>query len=79
MLCIQYILTTSCHSWSNDATFQDKIAFAKFDVDQLPELAQELRIKAMPTFTFFKDGKQVDEFVGANPPALKALLEKHTA
>ncbi len=31
----------------------------------------------MPTFTFFKDGKQVDEFVGANPKALLPLLEKH--
>jgi thioredoxin 1 len=31
----------------------------------------------MPTFLIFKDGKKVDEFVGANPPALLNLLKKY--
>lgn len=31
----------------------------------------------MPTFTIFKNGEKVDEFVGANPPALLKLIEKH--
>jgi thioredoxin 1 len=57
--------------------FKDKIYFAKFDVDALPELAQELGIRAMPTFVVFKDGEKVDEFVGANPPALQKVLAKH--
>ena len=43
----------------------------------MPDLAQELGIRAMPTFTFFKDGEKVDEFMGANPPALRKLLVKH--
>jgi len=63
-------------NWSEDPRFSDKVYFAKFDVDELPELAQELGIRAMPTFTFFVDGKKADEFVGANPQALLQVLEK---
>ncbi|KAH8885551.1 putative thioredoxin G6G8.7 [Thozetella sp. PMI_491] len=65
--------------WSEDEALKEKITFAKFDVDKLPQLAQELGIRAMPTFTFFKNGEKVDEFLGANPPALKALVDKHSA
>ena len=31
----------------------------------------------MPTFIFFKDGARVDEFMGANPPGLLAVLKKY--
>ena len=62
--------------WSNEEAFKN-ICFAKFDVDALPELAQELGIRAMPTFIVFKDGDKADEFLGANPKALQALLEKY--
>ena len=31
----------------------------------------------MPTFIFFKDGEKVDEFVGANPPALLKMLQQY--
>lgn len=31
----------------------------------------------MPTFLIFKDGEKVDEFLGANPPALQNLLNKY--
>lgn len=65
------------HRWAQDPQFKDKTYFAKFDVDHLPELSQELGIRAMPTFLIFKDGKKVDEFVGANPPALLNLLKKY--
>jgi thioredoxin 1 len=67
----------SSHSWAQDAEFKGKTHFAKFDVDAVPELAQELGIRAMPTFIFFKDGQKVDEFLGANPPALLNLLKKY--
>jgi thioredoxin-like negative regulator of GroEL len=31
----------------------------------------------MPTFQVFKDGKKVDELVGASKDKLKALVEKY--
>ncbi|KAK4170001.1 thioredoxin-like protein [Cladorrhinum sp. PSN259] len=65
--------------WSNDEEFQEKVYFAKFDVDHLPQLAEELGIRAMPTFIFFKNGEKVDEFLGANPPQILNLLKKHSS
>ena len=63
---------------SNEEEFKD-IFFAKIDVDQLPEVSQELGIRAMPTFMIFADGQKTDELVGANPGGLKTLLVKANA
>ncbi|KIO22516.1 hypothetical protein M407DRAFT_245155 [Tulasnella calospora MUT 4182] len=52
------------------------IKFYKVDVDEVPDVAQEVGIKAMPTFTLFKDGSKVDELVGASPQGLQNLLLK---
>ncbi|KAH7370342.1 thioredoxin-like protein [Rhexocercosporidium sp. MPI-PUGE-AT-0058] len=49
--------------------------FVKLDVDEVPDVAQELGIRAMPTFLIFKDGEKVKEVVGANPNALKLAIE----
>ncbi|VUC33380.1 unnamed protein product [Clonostachys rosea] len=52
-----------------------EIHFVKFDVDELPALSQELGVRAMPTFFFFKNGNKVDEMVGANPGGLQTKLK----
>jgi thioredoxin 1 len=60
--------------------FSDKFTNARFyklDVDDVPDVAQELGIRAMPTFLLFKDGERVGEIVGANPKALEAAIEKN--
>ncbi|PGG97099.1 thioredoxin [Blastomyces parvus] len=53
------------------------VGFYKVDVDECPDIAQELGVRAMPTFVFFKDGMKVDEVVGAVPPAIEAAITKH--
>ncbi|KAH9432780.1 hypothetical protein MCOR02_007459 [Pyricularia oryzae] len=50
------------------------IHYVKVDVDEVPDVAQEYNVRAMPTFLLFKDGEKVDEVVGANPPKLQALI-----
>ncbi|TQN71096.1 Thioredoxin, partial [Colletotrichum shisoi] len=52
-----------------------KIHFVKIDVDEVPDVSQELGIRAMPTFLIFDDGEKAQEIVGANPPALKQAIE----
>ncbi|CAM6032085.1 unnamed protein product [Sphagnum compactum] len=42
------------------------ILFLKVDTDKLESLAGRYGISALPTFVFFKDGKKVDEVVGAD-------------
>lgn len=53
--------------------------FVKIDVDEVPDVAQELGIRAMPTFVIFKDGEKVQEVVGANPKALEAAIQEVTS
>jgi thioredoxin 1 len=49
--------------------------FVKLDVDEVPDVAQELGIRAMPTFLIFKDEEKIQEVVGANPKALLAAIQ----
>lgn len=53
------------------------IIFLKVDVDEVQEVAEQCRISAMPTFQVWKDGRKVDELVGASKERLEALVAKH--
>jgi protein-disulfide isomerase len=48
--------------------------FYKVDVDEVPDVAQELGISAMPTFVIFNEGDVADKVVGANPHALESAI-----
>ncbi|KAI1190116.1 thioredoxin-like protein [Nemania serpens] len=58
---------------SEEERFKD-VFFAKIDVDDLPELSQELGVTAMPTFVAFKNGEPGGKVVGANPKAIENLV-----
>ncbi|CAG05767.1 unnamed protein product, partial [Tetraodon nigroviridis] len=60
---------------SNEPENKD-IVFLKVDVDDAGDVSEFCQIKCMPTFQFYKNGKKVDEFSGANPDTLKEKLEK---
>ncbi|XP_014883436.1 thioredoxin-like [Poecilia latipinna] len=49
------------------------VIFLKVDVDEASDVSQKCEIRSMPTFHFYKNGKKVDEFTGANE---KLLMEK---
>lgn len=52
-------------------------SFYKLDVDNVADVAQELGVRAMPTFMLFKGGAKLKEVVGANPTALKVAIESN--
>ncbi|CEI66292.1 hypothetical protein FVEN_g4319 [Fusarium venenatum] len=59
----------------------DVLAFAKVNVDHVQDAARQYGITAMPTFMFFKEGKQVAVngqavLKGADPRTLGAAAEK---
>jgi thioredoxin 1 len=59
--------------------FDGKVKFCKLNVDENPETARAYRVMSIPLVLFFKDGKKVDESLGAVPedvlkPKLEALL-----
>ncbi len=54
-----------------------KVRLVKINVDENPELAQQLRVQSIPTIFAFKDGQPVDGFVGALPDSqLKSFVER---
>ena len=59
--------------------FDGKFKFCKLNVDENPETARAYRVMSIPLVVFFKDGKKVDESLGALPedmlrPKVEALL-----
>ncbi len=54
-----------------------RVRLVKINVDENPELAQQLRIQSIPTVYAFVDGQPVTGFAGAQPESqIKALIER---
>lgn len=52
----------------------------KLDVDSNVRTAARFQVRSIPTILFFKDGKLVDQVIGAVPkPTLVAKFEQHAA
>jgi len=58
--------------------YAGKARVAKLDVDSNQKTAMKFNVRSIPTILFFKDGKLVDQVVGAVPrPALEAKFKEH--
>jgi thioredoxin 1 len=51
------------------------VVFIKVDMDKVPQLKSVLGVWALPTFCFFRYGKKVGSFMGANERLLLKGLE----
>src|SRR5580692_11098150 len=50
------------------------VRLVKVNIDENPEIAQQLRIQSIPTVYAFKDGQPVDGFMGALPDSQVAAF-----
>ncbi|KAJ1304940.1 hypothetical protein OPQ81_006073 [Rhizoctonia solani] len=70
-----------CHAiapkYENLASTNPEVHFLKCDVDAAPDVAQEYKISAMPTFIFLKNNKEVRRVVGANLGALQGAVTEY--
>lgn len=58
--------------------FKGKIKFGKVNIEDNQELAQKFRIVSIPNFLLFKNGKQVEQFVGSSSiEDFEEKLKKH--
>jgi thioredoxin len=60
------------------ATYGDQISFAKVNVDELPEVADQYSIRSIPTLLLLREGKVVEELAGARSyHDLARLLDRY--
>ncbi|HLA91709.1 MAG TPA: thioredoxin [Gemmatimonadaceae bacterium] len=60
--------------------YQGKVKVAKLDVDNNQQTAFRYNVRSIPTLLFFRDGKLVDQVIGAVPKsALAAKFAQHAA
>ncbi|HEX77261.1 MAG TPA: thioredoxin [Dehalococcoidia bacterium] len=56
--------------------YQDRVTFAKVNVDENPRSATKFGIRAIPTLLIFRDGQPVKQVVGFTPKGeLKKQLD----
>ncbi|HEX9841860.1 MAG TPA: thioredoxin [bacterium] len=56
--------------------YDGKLRVAKVDVDANPNVPGRFGIRGIPTVILFKDGKQVDMFVGNSPQKIREMVER---
>ncbi len=56
--------------------YYGKLTVGKLDVDSNPNVAMQYGVRSIPALIFFKDGKPVDQIIGAVPKgALKKKID----
>jgi len=62
------------------ARYGDEIRFAKVNIDEFPQLANQLGIRSIPTLVLFREGKEVERLVGVRSyEVLAGLLDRHVS
>ncbi|MEE8396664.1 MAG: thioredoxin [bacterium] len=57
-------------------SYSEKLRVAKVNIDSNPSIPAKFGIRGIPTVILFKDGEQVDMFVGASPQKIKEMVER---
>jgi len=57
----------------------DNIIFVNVDMDDFGSLVNDAQdVSSMPTFKFFKNGKQLHQFTGAGKKSIETAIEKYS-
>jgi thioredoxin 1 len=52
------------------------VHFAKVDIEEVPDLAEDLGITSMPTLLLMKNGEKLDSVKGPNPLKIGDFIAK---
>ena len=56
--------------------YHDKLTVAKVDIDANPNIPGKFGIRGIPTVILFRDGAQLDMFVGNSPQKVREMVER---
>lgn len=59
--------------------YDGKARVMKLDVDSNVKTASRFNVRSIPTMLFFKDGKLVDQVIGADKAKLEAKFKEYAA
>jgi thioredoxin 1 len=65
------MIAPSVHDMAEE--YDGQLSVGKLDVDSSPNIAMQYGVRSIPALIFFKDGKPVDQIIGAVP---KGVLKK---
>lgn len=57
-------------------SYSEKLTVAKVNIDANPTIPAKFGIRGIPTIILFKDGEQLDIFVGNSPQKIKEMVER---
>lgn len=57
-------------------SYAEKLTVAKVNIDANPAIPTKFGIRGIPTVILFKDGEQLDIFVGNSPQKIKEMVER---
>ena len=56
--------------------YSEQLTVAKVDIDANPNIPAKFGIRGIPTVILFKDGQQLDMFVGNSPQKIREMVER---
>ncbi len=57
-------------------SYTGKVKVGKVNIDENPGIPNRYGVRSIPTIILFRDGKMVDQVIGANHNEIKQLVEK---
>lgn len=57
--------------------YDEQCEFLTVDCDELPELAAQRGVASLPTFELIKNGKALEQVIGANPSKLEQTISRN--
>jgi thioredoxin 1 len=57
-------------------SYGSRLRVGKVNIDESPGIPNRYGIRSIPTVVLFREGKMVDQVIGANPNDIKRLVEK---
>lgn len=70
----QFIVTPFIQKFADGTPNVD---FYKIDIDEFPEVAEDLEVGSVPTFVMYKDNKVVARIVGASSAKVEEMVKSN--